>query len=90
MAFYGSPTVRVEICEGTNVGTCRAVDSPRQKMANRSRTRGYDAWREFGILVKPSETAVLTSQRILTEDFESGLGGWEADGLVRHWRRSQI
>jgi len=134
--IWGTPTVRVEICEGYDVVTCKAVgfapseDGDPIKDAYASPTSGktysievqapeqagiwhliaifeiaasevgatlnavwrghwavvssggYDPWHEFDVIVKPNETALLTSQTLLTESFESGLGGWKVEGLV--------
>jgi hypothetical protein len=43
---------------------------------------GHNAWRMFDILVKPSENALTTSRTLFTDSFESGLAGWQTDGLV--------
>jgi hypothetical protein len=43
---------------------------------------GYDPWQEFNVVVKPNETAVLTSRTLLTESFELGLAGWKVEGIV--------
>ncbi len=43
---------------------------------------GYDAWQRFEVPVKPNDNAVLTSQTLFTEDFESGLRNWQIDGIT--------
>jgi hypothetical protein len=134
--IWGDPVVRVEICEGTNVATCKAlafapsengepirgadvrptgsktysieVRAPEQAgiwhlmaifeiAASRVGATlnavwrgvwavvpsgGYDPWQEFDVVVKPNETALLTSRTLFTESFELGLGGWKVEGVV--------
>jgi hypothetical protein len=43
---------------------------------------GHYSWREFDILVKPSENALLTSQTLFADGFESGLVGWQVEGIA--------